>query len=134
MKSPRRFKNAFVTSLIQTQSYAFSLNAIILNPVCHLLFASMFQTKAPSSGEEMTYNHSLAHRLTVKLDLEVSEKMSFLVIQMISHWQLISPSLERVSSWWGSETRCMLLITSPFSKRDSRLDFIFLFMVSAVED
>lgn len=82
----------------------------------------------------MTYNHSLAHRLTVKLDLEVSEKMSFLVIQMISHWQLISPSLERVSSWWGSETRCMLLITSPFSKRDSRLDFIFLFMVSAVED
>lgn len=33
--------------------------------------------------------------LTVKLDLEISaEKMSFLVIQMISHWQLISPSLE----------------------------------------
>lgn len=54
----------------------------------------------------MTYNHSLAHRLTVKLDLEVSEKMSFLVIQMISHWQLISPSLERVSSAVKQDVCC----------------------------
>lgn len=52
--------------------------------------------------EKMTYNHSLAHWLTVKLDLKFL-KMSFLVIQMISHWpahfSLFGKSVILVGQW-----------------------------------
>lgn len=129
--SPRRFKILLKPSLIQTAFLCIFLelhHSGLCLPTC---LVSIFQTKAPSSGEELTYNNCSAQRPAVRLHLEVPKTMSLLVIRAIFHWQLIFPRLETVSSQQSSETRCKLLITSPFAKRDSQHSFISIFMVFA---